>query len=91
MQGPFGISVRGFLASPGRRTFERRFAEQFRQHVQARIDGLELPITTMTKKQGRPYTLVLTKTDALFTEDLQQRSRAAADLDWLSARWPSDT
>ena len=45
----------------------------------------------MTKKQGRPYTLVLAKTDALFTEDLQQRSNAAADLDWLAAEWPSAT
>jgi len=83
--------LRGFLADPGRRTFERRFAEQFRQHVQARIDGLELPITHTTKKQGRPYTLVLTKTDALFTADLQQRSNAAADLAWLAATWPLTT
>lgn len=40
-----------------------------------------------TRRQGRPYTLVLTKTDALFTADLQRRSNAAADLDWLAAEW----
>jgi hypothetical protein len=30
---------------------------------------------------------VLTKTEALFTADLQGRSSAAADLNWLAAEW----
>jgi hypothetical protein len=57
--------------------------------VHSRIDGAELPVTHVTRRQGRPYTLVLTKTDELFTGDLQRRSSAAADLDWLAAEWPS--
>ena len=81
--------LREFLADPSRRIFERRLAEQFRHHILARIDGLELPVTYTTKKQGRPYTLVLTKTDALFTSDLRQRSDATTDLDWLAAEWPT--
>jgi hypothetical protein len=55
--------------------------------VHSRIDGAELPVTHVTRRQGRPYTLVLTKTDALFTADLQGRSSAAADLSWLAAEW----
>lgn len=42
----------------------------------------------MTRRQGRPYTLVLTKTDALFTDERDARATAAADLNWLAARWP---
>ena len=55
--------------------------------MHSRIDGAELPVTHVTRRQGRPYTLVLTKTDALFTADLQVRSSAAADLSWLAAEW----
>ena len=41
----------------------------------------------VTRRQGRPYTLVLTKTDAVFTGDLRSRAGAAADLEWLAAEW----
>ena len=83
------VVLRRFLADPGRRTFEWPLAEQRRRHVHSRIDGVELPVTHVTRRQGRPYTLVLTKTDALFTGDLQSRASAAADLEWLAATWPS--
>ena len=56
--------------------------------MHSRIDGAELPVTHVTRRQGRPYTLVLTKTDALFTADLQSAASAAADLEWLAATWP---
>jgi hypothetical protein len=62
-------------------------AKQRRQHVHSRIDGAELPVTHVTKRQGRPYTLVLTKTDALFARDRQARARDRADLEWLAAKW----
>jgi hypothetical protein len=79
--------LRMFLADPSRRTFEWPLAQERRHHVHSRIDGAELPVTHVTRRQGRPYTLVLTKTDALFTGDLQGRSSAAADLSWLAAEW----
>jgi hypothetical protein len=56
--------------------------------VHSRIDGAELPLTHVTRGQGRPFTLVLTKTDEL-TKDLRRRSSAGADLDRLAAEWPS--
>ena len=83
------IVLRGFLADPSRRNFDWRLAEQSRQHVHSRIEGAELPVAQETRRQGRPYTLVLTKTDALFTGDLQSRASAAADLEWLAAKWPT--
>jgi hypothetical protein len=81
------VVLRRFLADPSRRTFEWPLAQERRHHVHSRIDAAELPVTYVTRRQGRPYTLVLTKTDALFTADLQGRSSAAADLNWLAAEW----
>jgi hypothetical protein len=53
----------------------------------SRIDAAELPVSHVTRRQGRPYTLVLQKTDALFTDELTQRAKDQADLDWLVAEW----
>ena len=80
-------TLRVFLEDPGRRTLEWPLAKQGRQHIHSRIDGAELPVTHMTRRQGRPYTLVLTKTDALFARDQQARARDQADLEWLAATW----
>ena len=78
-------TLREFLADPGRRAFEWPLAQQRRQHVHARIDGAELPVTHETRRKGSPFTLVLTKTDALFTRELRSRASAATDLEWLAA------
>jgi len=80
-------SLQKFLAGPGR-VSEWPLAEQRRRHVHERIDRAELPVTHVTRRQGRPYTLVLTKTDALFTDERDARATTTADLQWLAARWP---
>ena len=54
-----------------------------RQHVHHNIDSARLPVRHDILRRGRPYTLVLTKTDDLFTRDRNARARAAADLAWL--------
>jgi len=72
-----------FLADNGRRTFEWPLAQQGRQHIHSRIDAAELPVTHVTRRTGRPYTLVLTKTDALFTREQEARTRDETDLEWL--------
>jgi hypothetical protein len=38
-----------------------------------------------TRRQGRPYTLVLTKTDELFTRENDARHQAVTDLEWLTS------
>ena len=38
------------------------------------IDGDELPVTHTTRRSGRPYTLVLVKTRALFDREKEGRS-----------------
>jgi hypothetical protein len=83
-------TLRGFLGDKIRRTFEWPIAKERRQHVHARIDAAELPVTHVTRRQGSPYTLVLHKTEALFTRELQGRKRDETDLDWLAVQWNPD-
>ena len=76
-----------FLAARDRRTLAWPLAKDGRQHVHSRIDRAELPVTHTTRRQGRPFTLVLAKTDALGTGELQARARDEADLAWIAGSW----
>jgi hypothetical protein len=80
-------TLRVFLGDPNRRAFEWPLAKQRRQHVYSRIGAAELPVSHVTRPQGRPYTLVLTKTDALFACERDAWARDQADLEWLAAEW----
>ena len=80
-------SLRVFLEDKSRRTFQWPLAKERRRHVHSRIDAAELPVTHVTRRQGRPYTLVLNKTDALFTREQEARTRDETDLEWLVAEW----
>jgi hypothetical protein len=53
----------------------------------AQIDAADLPVRHQTRRQGRPYTLVLTKADELFTREKDARHKAKADLAWLTSAW----
>jgi predicted 2-oxoglutarate/Fe(II)-dependent dioxygenase YbiX len=79
--------LRAFLSDKGRRTFEWPLAKQRRQHIHSRVDAAELPVTHMTRRHGSPYTLILTKTEALFAREQEARTRDETDLEWLSAQW----
>jgi len=80
-------TLRTFLTDRDGRTFEWPLAEKGRQHVHSRIDSAELPVTHVTRRQGRPYTLVLAKTDALFAREQEARARDETDLAWLAGEW----
>jgi predicted 2-oxoglutarate/Fe(II)-dependent dioxygenase YbiX len=80
-------TLRVFLEDRDRRTFEWPLAQQRRQHVHSRIDAAELPVTHETRRQGRPYSLVLHKTDALFAREQEARAKDETDLEWLAAQW----
>jgi len=84
-------TLRAFLSDKSRRTFEWPLAKQRRQHVHSRIDTAELPVSHLTRRQGRPYTLVLNKTDALFAQEQEARTRDESDLEWLEAKWAPST
>ncbi|KND31524.1 2OG-Fe(II) oxygenase [Streptomyces acidiscabies] len=74
-----------FLGSRSRRTLEWPLAKDGRRHVHSRIDTAELPVDHQTRRQGRPYTLVLTKTEELFSRERATRRQAGADLTWLAS------
>jgi hypothetical protein len=78
-------TLRAFLSDKNRRTFEWPLAKERRQHIHSRIDTAELPVSHLTRRQGRPYTLVLTKADALFAQEQKARIRDESDLKWLEA------
>jgi len=40
-----------------------------------------------TRRKGRPYTLVLTKTEELFAREKDTRQQAVSDLAWLTSAW----
>jgi len=80
-------TLRVFLEDKGRRTFEWPLAQQGRRHVHSRIDAAELAVTHQTRRQGRPYTLVLKKTEALFAREQEARTTDETDLEWLAAEW----
>lgn len=76
-----------FLRHPERHALDWPLAKDKRRHVHARIDDAELPVHHETRRQGRPYTLVLTKTEALAEREHLARARHEADLAWLSDEW----
>lgn len=73
-----------FLNSPDRRAFAWPLAERRRQRVHQLIDEANLPVTHKTRREGRPYTLVLTKTNDLFSREREALAQAEADLSWLA-------
>lgn len=76
-----------FLEDSAEHRREWPLAKPGRQHVHRTIDAEELPVRHQTRRSGRPYTLVLTKTEALFERDADERRQAAADLAWLVAEF----
>ena len=84
-------TLRAFLSDQTRRTFEWPLAQQRRQHIHSRIDAAELPVSHVTRRQGRPYTLVLAKTDALLVQEREARIRDQSDLEWLEKKWAPGT
>jgi hypothetical protein len=72
-----------FLRATNQQQLEWPLAKDRRAHVHGTISSYELPVTHVTRRVGSPYTLVLTKTRALFTQDAAERATWARDLAWL--------
>lgn len=65
--------LRGFLTSASEQRLEWPLAKEKRQHIHSRLDLHGLPVSHETRRSGRPFTLVLVKTRALFDQPAQQR------------------
>ncbi|MDP9121087.1 MAG: 2OG-Fe(II) oxygenase, partial [Acidobacteriota bacterium] len=75
-----------FLSDPAKSRLEWPLAKDGRQHVHGKLDTYELPVRHETRRSGRPYSLVLTKTTALFEREAAERRSWQADLEWLARR-----
>jgi hypothetical protein len=73
-----------FLEGRSHTRLEWPLATEKRAHVHRRIDDAELPVTHNTLRSGRPYTLVLTKTRALFEREAKERAAQQESLSWLA-------
>jgi len=73
-----------FLRGPARRQFEWPLAKDQRAHVHQIIDSHDLPVSHVTRRVGRPFTLVLTKTEAVLQRQAAERARWDRDLKWLT-------
>ncbi|HYI08120.1 MAG TPA: 2OG-Fe(II) oxygenase [Thermoanaerobaculia bacterium] len=73
-----------FLIARERPVLEWPLAKEHRTHVHQMIERHELPLDHRTRRTGRPYTLVLTKRDALFAQDAVRRKRWTEDLAWVA-------
>lgn len=75
--------LRQFLAAPERQRMEWPLAAEKRQLIHQYIDRHEMPLRHETRRTGRPFTLVLQKTQALFQRDAAERLQWSKDRDWL--------
>ncbi len=81
---PLCRRLAAFLAAHQERRLEWPLAEEARRHVHDRLDAHELPVRHKTRRTGRPYVLVLEKTETLFEREAAERQGWRADLEWLA-------
>jgi hypothetical protein len=72
-----------YLRAADKVRLEWLLAKDQRAHIHRAIDGHDLPVTHVTRRSGRPFTLVLEKTAALFKRDAAERQSLREDLEWL--------
>jgi hypothetical protein len=73
-----------FLADPEQQHLEWPLAKQRRRHVHSQLDQHQLPVHHRTRRSGSPYTLLLSKTEKLFSQEVKERRTWQLDLDWLT-------
>jgi hypothetical protein len=73
-----------FLSDPARTQWAWPLAEVGRRHVHGVIESHELPLRHGTRRSGRPYSLMLVKTSALFEREAKERAALQDALDWLT-------
>lgn len=78
-----------FLVAADETRLEWPLAKDSRAHIHQILDAHNLSVTHTTRRAGRPFTLVLTKTDALFEREAKERELWEGDLRWLTKTAPA--
>ncbi len=73
-------TLAAFLADSREHVLAWPLAQHGRDHVAMRVRSAESPVAVRTIKQGRPYTLELTKKPAIFDQEAARRRQAEDDL-----------
>ncbi len=73
-----------YLRSQDKVRFEWPLAKSGRAHIHGIVDSHDLPVTHITRRTGRPFTLVLEKTAAVFERDAIERRSWQSALQWLT-------
>ena len=58
-----------YLRAQDKVRFEWPLAKRGRAHIHGILDSHDLPVTHITRRTGRPFTLILEKTAAVFERD----------------------
>jgi hypothetical protein len=74
-----------FLKAPREKRLEWPLVAEDRGHMHAKIEDHELPVAHATRRTGRPYTLILEKTQALFAGEAKERAEWKKQLAWLKS------
>lgn len=82
-EGKLGETLAQFLSDPTQRRLAWPLAKAGRQTIHQLIDFHELPVRHETQRSGRPFTLVLEKTPALFEQAAAERRQWKQELAWL--------
>lgn len=75
-----------FLRAKDRVELAWPLSKERRRHVHNVLDGHDLPVRHETERTGRPYSLVLRKTPALFERAAAERKAWEKDLQWLEQK-----
>ena len=74
----------GYLRARDQVRFEWPLAKPERHHIHGTIDSHDLPVTHVTRRRGRPFSLVLEKTAAIFEREAAERRLWHSALRWLT-------
>jgi hypothetical protein len=76
-------TLKRYLRAPDKVRLEWPLAQAQRGHIHHIVDAHDLPVRHATRRTGRPFTLVLEKTAALFEREVAERLLWQKDLRWL--------
>jgi hypothetical protein len=73
-----------YLRAPDKVRYEWPLAQTERAHIHGIVDSYDLPVRHTTRRTGRPFTLVLEKTAAVFERDTAERRSWQSQMQWLT-------
>ncbi len=78
-----------YLCASDQVRMEWPLATEHRAHIHRAVESHDLPVTHTTRRTGRPFTLVLAKTDAVFKRAAAEREFWQEELEWLTKTAPA--